>query len=137
MKKYLIVVLFVFGISITAQTEKYYMPLDVKAAYDNGTRSYTGKPGENYFINSAKYNINVTIDPKQEDFTGSETIQYKNNSKDSLEIMVFRLYQDFYTKNATRDWQIHPKTIHNGTNITKIVINGDDYSKEFVTGKVI
>ncbi len=136
MKKYLIFVLFVFGISITAQTEKYYMPLDVKAAYDNGTRSYTGKPGENYFINSAKYNINVTIDPKQEDFTGSETIQYKNNSKDSLDIMVFRLYQDFYTKNAIRDWQIHPKTIHNGTNITKIVINGDDYSKEFVTGKV-
>jgi len=134
MKKYLVYFLFFISFIINAQADKYYIPLDVKDAYNNETRNYDGKPGKNYFINSADYLIDVTLDPKKEDFTGSETIIYYNNSKDSLDQLVFRLYQDFFNKTAIRDWQIHPKTIHNGTTLSKIIINGIDYSKEFVTG---
>ncbi len=134
MKKFTVYFLFLINFAVIAQADKYFMPLNVKDAFENGTRSYDGKPGKDYFVNSADYTVNVTLDPKQEDFTGSEKIDYYNNSKDSLDQLVFRLYQDFYNKTAMRDWQIHPKTIHNGTLIKKIIINGEDYSKEFATG---
>jgi hypothetical protein len=136
MKKLFFCFLALVNFVLFAQPKNYFMPLDVKAAFDKGTRSYDGKPGKNYFINSADYSISVLLDTSKIDFTGSENIVYYNNSNDSLDVLVFRLYQDFFSKNAIRDWQINPKVIHDGTNITKIIVNGSNYTSEINSSTV-
>ena len=68
-----------------------YMPLNIKKAYENGTRNYDGTPGPNYWQNSSDYKINVEIDPQKKMLYGSETITYHNNSPDSLKSLVLRL----------------------------------------------
>ena len=69
-----------------------YMPLNIKKAYENGTRNYDGTPGPNYWQNSSDYKIKVEIDPQKKILYGSETITYYNNSPDSLKTLVIRLY---------------------------------------------
>ena len=42
-----------------------FMPLNIKKAYENGTRNYDGTPGPNYWQNSSDYKIKVEIDPQK------------------------------------------------------------------------
>ncbi len=127
LKKFLLL-LFVFNIYLFAQPYKYYMPLDVKNAYNKGTRSYDGKPGKNYFVNSADYDINVKLLPSEKNFSGNEVIYYYNNSNDTLNRLVIRLYQDILKSGAVRDWQTDPSLLNEGTKISKLIIDGKDYT---------
>jgi hypothetical protein len=54
-----------------------YMPINIKKAYDNNTRSYDGEPGDNYWQNRADYNIKVELNPKNRTLDGNETIHYQ------------------------------------------------------------
>ncbi len=45
-----------------------YMPLNIKKAYENGTRNYDGTAGTNYWQNSSDYKIKVEIDPQKKCF---------------------------------------------------------------------
>ena len=49
---------FLFVINSFGQKESY-VPLNIKPAYEKGTRCYDGTPGQNYWQNSAKYDIKV------------------------------------------------------------------------------
>ena len=39
------------------------IPLNIKIAFEKGTRSVDGKPGKNYWQNDAVYNNDVSFDP--------------------------------------------------------------------------
>lgn len=127
MKKYLylyITLLTIFCFESFAQkSTQLYIPKEIKQAYDKGTRSYDGTPGENYFINKADYVINVDFNPETREIIGEEIITYTNNSPDTLERMLFNLYQDIFKKGNTRDWDIGPVDIHDGVQITEILFN--------------
>jgi len=99
------------------------MSLDLQNAYNNGTRSYSGKPGENYWINKSKYKIKANINPETRKLSGSQTVTYYNNSRDNLSKIVFKIYQDFYKKGSARDFQISPQATTDGVEISKILIN--------------
>ena len=101
-----------------------YMPLDIRKAYANGTRSYDGKPGENYWTNHADYTIRAELTPQSRAVDGQVSILYYNESPDSLKEIVIRLYQDFYSKTNPRDWPIHPDDINDGVTLKSIAING-------------
>jgi len=96
-----------------------YMPLNIKKAYENGTRNFDGTPGPNYWQNSSDYKINVKIDPEKEMLYGSETITYYNNSPDTLKTLVIRLYQDIFKIGNARDFSTKKEAINDGVNIKK------------------
>ena len=108
-----------------SQDSSLYIPRNIKKAYENGTRSYTGAPGKNYWENFAIYNINVELEPQTRVVSGEETIKYKNNSPDSLKMIVFRLYQDIFKKGEARDRDVDASDLTDGVNLKRLVINGD------------
>ncbi len=103
-----------------------YMPLNIKKAYDNGTRNYDGTPGPNYWQNSSDYKIKVEIDPEKKMLYGSETIIYYNNSPDTLKSLVIRLYQDIFKIGNARDFSLKKAAINDGVNLSKVFINGEE-----------
>ncbi|PIQ09427.1 MAG: peptidase, partial [Ignavibacteriales bacterium CG18_big_fil_WC_8_21_14_2_50_31_20] len=115
-----------FSALIKSQTS-LYMPLDIKKAYANGTRNYDGTPGKNYWQNSADYKISAQIFPKEKLLKGSETITYFNNSPDTLNYLVFRLYQNIYQFGAPREFGINKKDLHDGIKIHRIKLNEAEF----------
>jgi len=106
-----------------AQISSLPVPLNIRHSIDKGTRTLDGKPGEAYWQNSSDYNIKAEIEPATRKITGQELITYTNNSPDSLNQIVIRLYQDIYRNGNMRDFEINPEDITNGVDIQKIYIN--------------
>jgi len=103
-----------------------YIPLNIKKAYDNGTRSYDGLPGPSYWQNSSEYKIKVEVVPKTKMLFGSETITYRNNSPDTLKTLVVRLYQDIFKIGNARDFTAPPEAINDGVDVSKIILRGQE-----------
>lgn len=128
MKKiFLIYILFVASLCY-AQNE--FVPLNIKKAFEKGTRSQDGRPGENYWQNSADYDITIRFDPYGKTIEGSESIKYYNNSPDSLSEIVIRLYQNFYRANSSRNFQISAESITDGVTIKDLKIRGEKVNLE-------
>ncbi len=108
-----------------AQSSKLFMPREITKAYQNGTRSFDGKPGANYFQNSTDYQIEVDFDPQTGLLKGKAEMFFHNNSPDSMRAIVLRLYQNFYQKGGARRWAIDPADIHDGVQITLLKINNE------------
>src|SRR5438552_3668219 len=92
--KYRFLIFLFLNISIAFSQSSLYTPLNFQDAYEKGTRSYDGKPGIEYWQNKADYQLTASIDPATRTLTGVETILYNNNSPDTLDRIVFRLYQN-------------------------------------------
>jgi len=120
---YSFVIFSFLSITLFAQN-KLYMPRDIKAAYENRTRSYDGKPGKNYWQNYSDYKINVKVTPGTRLVEGEETIKYHNNSPDDLDRIVFRLYQNIYRIGEARSRGIDNETITDGSVISEMTIDG-------------
>jgi len=124
MKKLSILFLISFSI-ITIAQEKLFIPRNIKAAYEKGTRSYNGKPGPEYWQNSSDYKIEVEVDPIAYQIIGNEEITYYNNSPDTLKRIVLRLYQNVFKKGSARDYSMVAEGVNNGVTTEKIIINAD------------
>ena len=116
-----------------------YIPLNIKPAYEKGTRSLDGKPGPNYWQNKSEYNIKVNLDPRTKLLQGSENIVYYNNSPDSLSQIVVRLYHNISKPNAKRDFYLNENAINDGIKLKKIFVRDseikiDDKSLINITG---
>ncbi len=104
-----------------------HIPKEIKQAYDKGTRSMDGKPGSNYWHNTADYKIDLTVVPETRELKGSEKVTYINKSPDELSNIVIRLYYDVFKKGNQRDMQVNPEDIDdNGVDLNKVAINGKD-----------
>jgi len=115
-----------FFVSKAQNSKELFMPKELKKAYKNGTRSFDGKPGKNYFQNKTDYVIKAEFFPETRIIEGSETITYKNNSNDSLSNIYIKLYQDLFKKGGARNWDLGPVDIHDGVNVKSIKINNTD-----------
>lgn len=113
----------IFSISfflIASAQENLYMPRNIQRAYNKGTRSENGSPGKNYWQNSADYIINIDFDPSTLLLSGSETILYNNNSKDTLKKIIFKLYPNLYKAGAKRMVHLSPADVGEGIIIDKL-----------------
>ena len=125
--------LILFGLFLTsslliqAQNPTIYMPREFVEAYENGTRSYDGRPGEKYWQNTVDYKMEISIDPETRLLEGSEEVVFHNNSPDELSSLVVRLYQDAWRKGTVRDYDIGPNELTDGTTLTRLEINGEAY----------
>ncbi len=112
-------------INAYSQGEKLFMPREFVRAYENGTRSYDGNPGPEYWQNNAKYWIKATVDPATLTLFGEEKVSYQNNSPDTLRFVVIKLLQNVYKKGSARDMTLGPDLIHDGVEISELIVGED------------
>ena len=118
-----------FSLELFAQP-KLNVPANIQAAFDKQTRSADGKPGKNYWQNTADYDLKINFDPVTRLLTGTETIEYINNSPDTLKQIWFKLYPNIYKKGNVRSMAVDSSDLINGVNITEFIMNGKTYSKQ-------
>lgn len=124
-------------LQINAQEKRFFMPVEIKKAYDNQTRSYDGKPGAKYWQNTVDYKINVHVNVAEKYLEGAENITYHNNSPDALNSIVLRLYYDVYKIGNIRGISVNEADLSYGVEIKSFTINGDtiDLKNEKVVWK--
>ena len=115
---------------LSAQKSSLYMPPSFQKAYENGTRSWDGNPGPEYWQNSAKYTIKAEYDPVTRLISGEETILYKNNSRDSIPYLVTKFLLNGYKKGMAKDMDMPAELITDGINIINFTVNGKPYYKD-------
>ena len=123
MKKVFFAIAILCSLKIFAQTN-LPVPRNILETFEKNTRSITGKPGKNYWQNTADYNINVSFDPSTRVIKGNVEIEYVNNSPDSLKLVYFKLYPNLYKKGALRAQKVEAEDLTDGMQITKLEING-------------
>ena len=124
MKAFLFVLFsFIISLQIIAQSGQEYFPENYQTAIENGTRSKDGLPGLNYWVNHADYKIDVIVEAETGMIVGSATIVYFNESPDTLETIVLRLYQNIYKKGNSRQFSIGSDDLTDGMEISKLSID--------------
>ncbi len=93
--------------SISAQDSRsrYTLPKHSRnfaKALKNGTRTEDGKPGLNYWTNTARYKIEASLDPATAIVSGSTLIRYRNNSPKKLRTLRLHLRQNLHKENSPR-----------------------------------
>jgi len=127
MKKVVFLILFFsFSAWVLSQNTEYYQPLNFKKAFQSGTRAWDGKPGKNYWQNSADYSIRVEVFPELCKVAGSEEITYFNNSPDTLDYLVIHLFPNVYKKGKARDFDIDFTDSSDGVVIENLVVAGKE-----------
>jgi hypothetical protein len=58
-------------------------------------------PAQEYFQQKVNYEIQVTLDDQRNELNAFETIDYTNNSKDTLQFLFFHLWPNAYSGNNT------------------------------------
>jgi hypothetical protein len=56
---------------------------------------------QDYFQQKVNYKINVTLNDRKHELNGSETVEYINNSPDTLRFLYFHLWPNAYSDNKT------------------------------------
>ncbi len=110
--------------------DNFFIPVNIKKAYEKQTRSLEGTPGEYYWQNASKYKIKVNVDPNAKLISGTEEIEYLNNSPDTLTEIIIRLYQNIYKPGAERDFSIANQDLTEGISITKFDFNHAEIKTE-------
>lgn len=109
----------------SAQYGGLYVPRNMQEAYTNGTRSTDGKPGKNYWQNTARYDINVTVAPPDRNVKGTETITYFNNSPDTLKGLTIRLTLNIHKPGAARGRKASGDYLTQGMHVDDFAVNGN------------
>ena len=122
--RYLLLFLVFFITEVTTAQNLLPTPRNIEKTYTRGTRSTDGKPGKNYWQNTADYTINVDYDPATRLLKGIEDIVYTNNSPDTLRQISFKLYQNLYKTGSPRTGRIDPNDVGEGVIIDSLWING-------------
>jgi hypothetical protein len=112
---------------VLSQESRFFIPVEIKQAYEKGTRSPTGKPGGQYWQNRADYTIDVEVVPSDQTIVGSEEVIYHNLSPDVLSSLVVRLYHDVNKKGAVRLYVADAGDLTEGVELSNLRINGKPY----------
>ncbi len=102
------------------------MPRDIQQAYKKGTRSMDGKPGKNYWQNTARYNIIITATPPDRNIKGTETITYFNNSTDTIHYPSIKLFLNIHKPGAPRDFPAQSDYLTSGVHVDVIKADGQN-----------
>jgi len=125
LRKSILGVVILFNCCKALAQQSLPIPINIKAAYDKDTRSGNGKPGKNYWQNTADYDLKINFDPITRLITGSEEINYTNNSPDTLGTILFKLYPNLYKKGSIRSMPVKADDLTDGVKILSLTINND------------
>lgn len=90
-------------------------------AVARGTRTRTGAPGPNYWVQHARYTIEVTLDTSTSRVTGHERVVYRNNSPDTLRRLAVHLRQNVFAAGNPRR---QPAPITGGVTLGPVIADG-------------
>jgi hypothetical protein len=110
----------------TLAQQPLFMPQNIKKAFTNETRSMDGKPGKNYWQNTGRYNINVSVAPPLKGVTGDETITYINNSPKPLTSIIVKLIMNIHSPGAARQRAAAADYLTTGIHIDQFMQNGKE-----------
>jgi hypothetical protein len=129
-------IIFLFTVSIADSQSTLPVPVNIRRAYNNGTRSLSGKPGSRYWQNKADYNIKISFQPDSRLLSGTVSINYYNNSPDTLKRVLFKLFPNLFQKQAMRATTVAPEDLTNGVQIKSMQFNGKllDSTKRSIKG---
>jgi hypothetical protein len=99
------------------------VPRNIQAAYARGTRSTSGLPGKNYWQNRADYTLKINFNPQSRLLSGTVSVDYTNNSPDTLTRVAFKLYPNLYKKGSIRNMSVLPQDLTDGVDIQQLSIN--------------
>jgi len=94
----------------------------LQRAVAQGTRTETGRPGPNYWTNTAEYDLAATIDPASKRLRGSGDIRYHNNSPDTLRQVIVHLRQNIHKEGAMRN---RSAEVTGGMSVGRIAVEGE------------
>ena len=94
----------------------------LRRAYATGTRDSSGAPARGYWQQKVDYRIDASLDQKTNRLRGSETITLHNTTPDTLQTIVLRLYQNYFTPRAERNDYVTDLT--DGMTIERLAVNG-------------
>ncbi|HNS18583.1 MAG TPA: M1 family metallopeptidase [Bacteroidales bacterium] len=106
-------------------SQDLYIPGNIKQAYDKHTRSFSGEPGPAYWQNRADHTLDVSFNPDNNILTGKARTIYFNDSPDTLDVLYFHLYPNYYKKGLHRDYDVNPLDEHDGLTIRQITVDGN------------
>lgn len=109
------------------QAQTLYIPRNIKKAYENGTRSMDGKPGKKYWQNKGVYDIKLFAYPTEQKMEGHETIQYSNNSPDTLKKLVLRFVNNLHKPTSAKANPVETDFLSAGLKLKSCVIDGFKY----------
>jgi Peptidase family M1 domain len=114
-------------VSLTQLQAQNGIPIarNVQVAFDRGTRSASGQPGPKYWQNKANYEIAVGFTPENRLLKGRVTINYTNNSPDTLRSIHFKLYPNFYQDGVVRMAPVDAEDTDEGMTISGMSIGYD------------
>ncbi|PEN13649.1 peptidase [Longibacter salinarum] len=92
-------------------------------AVEKGTRTTDGTPGENYWTNYARYDLNAEITPSDSMLHGSGTITFINRSPDSLRTLALHLRQNVHAQGMERTRRAE---ITGGMTVENLAFDGQD-----------
>lgn len=131
MKKLLLILMpFMVLFANSTNAQQLFINTNVQHAILKGTRTLTGKAGKMYWQNTANYDIQINFDPQTQLLEGKEIISYLNNSQDTLQQMIIRLYPDLYKKGIFRLNEVAEKDLTNGVQIDALKI-GEERIQNF------
>lgn len=110
--------------------DKFFIPVNIKKAYEKQTRSLDGTPGKYYWQNASRYKIKVNVAPNAKLISGIEEIEYFNNSPDTLTEIIIRLYQNVYKPGVEKDFSFANQDLTEGISITKFDFNYSEIKTE-------
>ena len=116
--------------TITYSQQDLFIPREILATYETGTRSLNGKPGAEYWQNSSEYKIKAEVFPGDLLLKGFENATYYNNSPDTLKQIVIRLYQNIMRAGVTRDFNFSAEGLTEGIIIKKAKVNDHEINLE-------
>ena len=114
-------------VSFQAYSQKLYTPRNIKNAIEKGTRTENGNPGKNYWQNSGNYDMKLSLNPETKIISGAETIEYFNNSPDSLKTAVIRFVNNVHKPTSARASDSSKDFLDNGLTIKSFKVNGESY----------
>ncbi|MCC6865262.1 MAG: M1 family metallopeptidase [Ignavibacteria bacterium] len=124
-------IIFITLISYSSSyAQQLFIPLEFQSAYEDNTRSPDGKPGIDYWQNHADYKIKVNINTETGILSGSEDIIYYNQSPDTLDKLVLRLYPNIFKKDAMRDFPYKSAEDQYGLKISQLNAGKKSYNAE-------
>lgn len=111
-----------FSVAVCAQP--LFVSRDIQEAYKKETRSKDGRPGKNYWQNKASYTMEITAMVPSRTISGKETIEYYNESPDTLRSLVIKLFLNIHKPGAPREFAAAKDYLTDGVHIDEVTING-------------
>jgi hypothetical protein len=90
-------------------------------AVEKGTRTRTGEPGPNSWVQHARYRIDASLEPAMNTLSGTEHVEYLNNSPDILPFLMVQLRQNVFRAGTPRRDEV---PITGGMNLTRVAVRG-------------